>query len=61
MKKSKLKLLALFFVFFIFAVTPSCEAFWQAMQESSSQVDEDDETKNDETSTSKGKGQSGGN
>ena len=43
---------------FVIAVTPACEAFWQAMQDSSTtQVDDDDTEKNGETNTSKGKGQ----
>ncbi len=60
MKKIKIKLIGLIILFLIAAFTPSCEAFWQAMQEANEQVDDNsDDNKNnpDENNTSKGKGQ----
>jgi len=59
MKKFKIKLIGLIILFLIAAFTPSCEAFWQAMQEANEQVEDEDNNKNntDQDKTSKGKGQ----
>lgn len=58
MKKSRFKIFGIIFLLFILAATPSCEAFWEAIQETNTQVDDNsDANKNGETNTSKGKGQ----
>jgi len=50
MKKIKFKFLALFILLFVAAVTPSCEAFLQALEESS-QVDNDSNNNNNNQQT----------
>ncbi|MBN2890985.1 MAG: hypothetical protein JXL97_03885 [Bacteroidales bacterium] len=53
MKNAKLKIIGIILMLFVLAVTPSCEAFWQAMQDTNTQVDDNNTT--DQSNTSKGK------
>jgi len=52
MKRTRFNIIALVMMLFVLAVTPACEAFWQALQEPTTQTDE---TKTDQSETSKGK------
>ena len=58
MRKGKIRIIGFLLMFFVLAVTPACEAFWELME--TEQVDNNDNNNNnnnntDQSNSSKGK------